>query len=51
MLGFPLQGYLVEGKRLLPRTLQKTYAYGPTAVLEGWAFSYERDTPVSPTGF
>ena len=45
-----LQGYLVHKKLHPPRTLQQDYAYGPTAVLRGGAFSYERDTP-APESF
>ena len=41
-----LQGYLTSKKPPPPRTLQKDQAWGPTGVLGGWAFSYERSTPV-----
>ena len=41
-----VQGYLEHEKTSPPRSLQYAYAYGPTAVLGGWAFSYERGTPV-----
>ena len=34
-------GYLAHKKPHPPRTLQQDYAYGPTAVLSGGAFSYE----------
>jgi len=37
-----LQGNLVHGKLPLPRTLQYTYAYGPTVVLGVNAFSRKR---------
>ena len=41
-----VEGYLTYKKTPPPRTLQETYAYGPSAVLGGGAVSYERGTPV-----
>ena len=42
-----IQGYLAHEKTTSPRTFQQTYAYGPTAILGGGAFSYER-VPLVP---
>ena len=39
-------GYLAYKKPHPPRTLPYAYAQGPGGVLGGWAFSYERGTPV-----
>ena len=41
-----LQGYLAHKKPPHPRTLQKAYAWGPTVLLGGGAFSYGRGTPI-----
>jgi len=41
-----LQGYLAHKKTLTPKTLPWAYASGPRGVLGGYAFSYERGTPV-----
>ena len=41
-----MQGYLAHERAHTPRTLPQAYAKGPRGVLKGWAFSYERGTPV-----
>ena len=41
-----LQGYLAHKKPPPPRTLLQAYAQGARGVLEGWAVSYGRGTPV-----
>ena len=43
-----VQGYLAHKKTRFPRTLQRSYAYAPMAVLGGGAFFYEPGTPVGP---
>ena len=42
-----LKGYFAHKKQLPPRTLQQDYAYGPVAVLGGWAvfIHFLRDPP------
>ena len=46
-LGSVVQGCLAHKKSTSLRTLPWAYAQGPTRVLGGWAFSYERGTPVT----
>ena len=41
-----VQGYLAHKKPPSRRTLQQAFAQGPMVILGGWAFSYERGTPV-----
>ena len=43
---FAVQGYLTSKKPHPPRTRPWADAQGPRGVLEGWAFSYGRGTPV-----
>ena len=43
-----VQGYLAHKKQPPPRSLQEDRAEGPMGILGGWAFSYERGTPVAP---
>ena len=43
-----VQGYLANEKTFSPRTMQYAYVLGRIVVLGGWAFSYERGTPVGP---
>ena len=46
-----LQGNLPCKKTHPPRTLPESCAWGPRAVLGGWALSYERGTPVGVMSF
>ena len=44
--GKVLQLYLAYKKTQPPRIPQQDHAHGPMGVVEEWAFSYERGTPV-----